>query len=355
MKDEEYMRKAISLSLLGSPSPNPYVGAVLVRDGKIVSEGYHRRVGMAHAEVEALSGVDARGATLYVSLEPCSHHGRTPPCTDAILKAGVKRVVYGVDDPTDKVAGREILEAAGVEVVSGVLESECRRVNEVFFKYAGTGLPFVALKAAVTLDGQIATASGESKWITSDEARKRVHQLRSGYDSVLVGVNTVLRDDPMLTSRIDGGRNPLRVILDSTLRTPTNAKALADGKALIATTKNHPPENRKKLAEKADILVFEGDRVDLKELLAALGKRGVSSVLVEGGSEVYTSFFSQGLVDKFYFFIAPKIMGGINQPVFCGAGIRSMDSVANLKVANVEVIGCDVMLEAYPRGLDDGN
>ncbi|MBU0761859.1 MAG: bifunctional diaminohydroxyphosphoribosylaminopyrimidine deaminase/5-amino-6-(5-phosphoribosylamino)uracil reductase RibD [Candidatus Altiarchaeota archaeon] len=349
MKDEEYMRRALNISLQGNPSPNPYVGAVVVREGEIISEGYHKKAGMPHAETEALDKVDAMGATLYVTLEPCSHHGRTPPCTDKIIKSGIKKVVYGVDDPTEKVKGREALEAAGIEVVSGVLESECRRVNEVFFKYSTTGLPYVVLKAALTLDGQIATASGDSRWITCEKSREEVHRLRSRYDALLVGVNTVLRDDPMLTSRISGGRNPLRVVLDSTLRTPSDSRVLSDRNVLIATTKNHPVEKKKILVGKVEIMVFDSERVDLDELLKKLGKKGVTSVMVEGGSEVFTSFLAQNLVDKFHLFIAPKIMGGLNKPAFTGEGINSMKEVFNVEFTSVERIGCDIMVEAYPK------
>lgn len=349
MKDEDYMRRALEISMKGNPSPNPYVGALVVKDGKIISEGYHEKAGMPHAEAQALAGVDARGATLYVTLEPCSHYGRTPPCTKTIMAAGVKRVVYAVDDPTDKVAGRQELEAAGIEVEEGVLRQECMKANEAFFKYSRTGLPFVALKAAITLDGQIAASSGDSKWITNEKSREVVHKLRSGYDAVVVGANTVLRDNPRLTSRIDGGRDPLRIVLDSTCRTPADSNIFADKNALIATTKNYMPENKKKLEAKAEVVVFEGANVDLKSLLTYLGKKGVTSVLVEGGANVFTSFLNGGFVDKFIFFVAPKIMGGVNKPVYTGGGLDFVKDAFNLSFSGVSMVDGDIMIEAYPK------
>ncbi|MBD3389012.1 MAG: bifunctional diaminohydroxyphosphoribosylaminopyrimidine deaminase/5-amino-6-(5-phosphoribosylamino)uracil reductase RibD [Candidatus Altiarchaeales archaeon] len=346
MKDEDYMRRALELSLRGRPSPNPYVGAVVVKDGRIVGEGYHRRAGGCHAEVDALKDVTDSGTVLYVTLEPCSHHGCTPPCVDAIVEAGVSEVVYAVDDPTEKVCGRERLEEAGVKVRSEVLAGECRRVNEAFFKHSVTGRPFVALKAAMTLDGQIASSTGESRWITSEESLNRVHELRGRYDAILVGVGTVLADDPRLTCRAGGGRDPLRVILDSTLRTPADARVLADDNVLVAA------------GERADIAGWEGDaevivlgdgRAGLDMLLEELGSRGVTSVLVEGGGTVNYSFVKQGLADKFYLFFAPKLMLGSNTPAFKGKGITKLEDAVQVDIASAERVGPDLLIEAYPK------
>ncbi len=334
------------MSLKGSPSPNPYVGAVVVKDGRIVGEGYHRRVGEPHAEVEALKDVNGLGTTLYVTLEPCSHHGRTPPCTQAIIDAGVSEVVYAVEDPTDKVKGREVLGAEGVEVRSGVLKEECEKANEVFMKYSKTGRPFVVLKAAVSLDGQIASKTGDSRWITSGESREIVHELRGRYDAVLVGVGTVLKDNPQLTCRT-GGRDPLRIVLDSGLRTPLDANVLADDNVLMVTTKK-AGEKVEEYGGKAEVVVAGEDTVDLKALLSVLAERNITSVLVEGGSQVNYSFAKAGLVDKYVFFTAPKLLLGCNTPVFGGEGVNALADALNLRFDSVKRVGSDVMLEAYP-------
>jgi len=349
MNDEDYMRRALKLSLKGNPSPNPYVGAVLVKDGRITSEGYHRRAGMAHAEIEALKGKDAKGSTLYTTLEPCSHWGRTPPCTNAIIAAGVREVVYAVEDPTEKVKGKEELRAAGIKVRSGILRRECEKANEVFMKHSKTGVPFVVLKAAMTLDGQIATKTGQSRWMTGKAARKEVHRMRSKYDAVLVGANTVLKDDPRLTARIKGGRDPLRVILDGRLRIPLDAKVLKGRNVLIATTETAGRTKIKALEKKAEVLVCGKKRVDLEKLLRELGRRGITSVLVEGGAAVNYSFAKEGLVDKFVFFIAPKLLLGENTPAMRGPGLRKMAEATRLRIETIGKIGEDVKVEAYPK------
>jgi diaminohydroxyphosphoribosylaminopyrimidine deaminase / 5-amino-6-(5-phosphoribosylamino)uracil reductase len=348
MNDEDYMRCALELSLKGSPSPNPYVGAVLVRDGKIISQGYHSRAGLAHAEVEALKGLDAKGATLYVTLEPCSHFGRTPPCTRAIIAAGISEVVYAVDDPTEKVKGREELEEAGVKVRSGVLKAECERVNEVFFKYSRTGRPFVVSKVAMSVDGQIASSSGESKWMTGGQSRQIVHVLRSRYDAILVGIGTVLKDDPHLTARIDEGKDPLRIILDSRLRIPSDANVLKDRNVVIATTDRADASRVAELERKAEIWAVGEDRVDWNRLLAKLGEKCVTSVMIEGGSSVNYSAAKAGVVDKYLFFIAPKLMLGANTPAFGGEGIKTLEEARKLKFAAVMPVGEDILIEAYP-------
>ncbi|MFH0862439.1 MAG: bifunctional diaminohydroxyphosphoribosylaminopyrimidine deaminase/5-amino-6-(5-phosphoribosylamino)uracil reductase RibD [Candidatus Altiarchaeota archaeon] len=348
MKDEDYMRRALELSLRGNPSPNPYVGAVIVKDGEIISEGYHHMAGMAHAEVEAMRGADAKGATLYATLEPCSHFGRTPPCTKAIIAAGLAEVVYAVDDPTEKVKGREELEAAGVKVRSGLLAKECERVNEVFFHYSRTGRPFVLLKAAMSADGQIASKTGQSKWVTGDETRKLVHVIRSRYDAILVGINTVLKDDPELTARVVGGRDPLRVILDSMLRTPEDAKVLRDNNVIIATTDGADTSRLEALERKATVWAVGRQEVDLVRLMEKLGKKGVTSVLIEGGATVNYAAVKAGIVDKFMLCMAPKLMLGENTPAFRGEGIEALDNALKLRFESVTKVGDDLVIEAYP-------
>jgi len=341
----EFMERAYELSKRGFPSPNPYVGAVVVRDGKVVSEGYHQQAGLPHAEVEALRGIDARGATLYVTLEPCSHHGRTPPCTDAIIEAEIAEVVYAMDDPTDKVRGREILEKAGIDVRAGELSGKIERLNEAFIKHSKTSLPFVTLKAAMTLDGQTATAKGKSKWITGEAARKRVHHMRASSDAIITGIGTVLADDPKLTARDSQGPDPTRIILDSKLRIPSDAKVLAGGNAVIVTTESATMRD-----VPAEVIVCGEDEVDIEGLLAIMGGRGITSIMVEAGAKVNASFLGCGLIDKLVLFIAPKAMGGANRPVFSGDPIAEMDEANDLVFIPPEVVGDDIMLSAYPAG-----
>ncbi|MFH1404192.1 MAG: bifunctional diaminohydroxyphosphoribosylaminopyrimidine deaminase/5-amino-6-(5-phosphoribosylamino)uracil reductase RibD [Candidatus Altiarchaeota archaeon] len=349
MKDSDFMRRALELSRKGNPSPNPYVGAVIVKNGRIIGEGYHRRAGMPHAEVEALRKcANPRGATLYVTLEPCSHHGRTPPCTDAILDAGISKVVYGMRDPNPLVSGGRVLRRAGVEVVSGVLSGEVERLNEVFVKHVKTGMPFVTLKSGMTLDGKIATSSGESKWITSPESRRMVQELRGGSDAILVGINTVLMDDPSLTCRLRGWRDPIRVIMDSRLRIPLDAKVLKDDNVIIATSKRHGKKKEKLLEGKARVWVMGDDHVDFRKLMRRLGKEGVTSVLIEGGGEVNASALKSGLVDRMLLFMAPTILCGRETPAFGGEGAPSLSKAFRLDFTDFRRMGRDLMIEARP-------
>ncbi|MEW6725742.1 MAG: bifunctional diaminohydroxyphosphoribosylaminopyrimidine deaminase/5-amino-6-(5-phosphoribosylamino)uracil reductase RibD [Bacillota bacterium] len=358
--DEAYMRLALELAAQarGRTSPNPLVGAVLVRDGAIIGKGYHTRAGMPHAEIEALrdAGGEARGATLYVTLEPCCHTGRTGPCTEAIVAAGVKRVVAAMRDPNPLVSGRGLarLREAGVEVREGVLEEEARRLNEFFIKYITTRTPFVTLKTAMSLDGKIATRTGDSRWVTGEESRRYVHELRDIYDVILVGVGTVLKDDPSLTTRLpEGGRDPVRVILDSRGRTPAGARVLkqeSGAATVIAVTGAAPEENVAALAEAgAQILVCgPGPLVDLQTLLRALAERELTSVLVEGGSRVNASFLAAGLVDKVVWFIAPKIVAGETAPgPVGGEGIARMAEALELQDITVRRFAHDLCLEGY--------
>ena len=361
--DENYMRMALRLAerARGRTSPNPMVGAVVVKGGRVISRGYHRRAGEPHAEAIALkkAGGAAKGATLYVTLEPCSHtNKRTPPCSPIVIKSGVKRVVIAMIDPNPQVSGGGVkaLRSAGIGVVTGVLEAEARKLNEAFVKHVTTGMPFVTLKIAQTLDGKIATASGESKWITGKEAREEGHRLRDAHDAILVGINTVLKDDPALTCRIPGGRDPIRVIVDTRLRTPLGAKVIAQkssAKTYIATLPGPPKEKFSKLlAAGAEILIARGTRghIDLRPLMKMLVRFGVTSVLIEGGAEVNASALRSGIVDKVVMFIAPAIMAGRDS--LCSIGGISPKKLGHaIRLADVtsRFVGQDLMVEGYVR------
>ncbi|MBE3580753.1 MAG: bifunctional diaminohydroxyphosphoribosylaminopyrimidine deaminase/5-amino-6-(5-phosphoribosylamino)uracil reductase RibD [Thermoanaerobacteraceae bacterium] len=354
---EAFMRRALELARrgLGRTAPNPAVGAVVVRSGEIVGEGYHQRAGSPHAEVHALreAGDRARGSTLYVTLEPCCHYGKTPPCTEAIIAAGVKKVVAAMIDPNPKVAGRGLrrLREAGVEVEVGLLEKEARRLNEAFIKYMTTGLPWVTLKMALTLDGKIATRTGASRWITGEVSRRKAHELRNTYDAVLVGIGTVLADDPELTTRLPGGRDPVRVILDSRLRLPLNARVVnlkSSAPTLVATTEEAPQERREELARagiETMVLPAKEGRVSWPALLENLARRQITSVLVEGGAEVNGSALAHGVVDRVIAFIAPKIFGGREAPgAVAGLGVCRPEEAWELEEVEVEPSGEDIMI-----------
>lgn len=361
-EDHYYMQEALDLAAkaMGRTSPNPMVGAVVVRDGRVVGRGYHMRAGTPHAEIHALreAGSDARGATLYVTLEPCCHHGRTGPCTEAVIEAGISRVVMAMTDPNPLVAGKgaQRLREAGVQVECGVLEQQARRLNEVFIKYITTRLPYVVMKTAMSLDGKIATAGGESKWITGPGAREFVHRLRDRYDAILVGVGTVLADDPSLTTRLarGEGKDPVRVILDSRARTPCRAKVITQvsgAPTIIVTTPGAPRENLRQLrdsgAEIVEIPAGAGG-VDLVALLRELGRREITSLLVEGGAGVNGSFITQGLVDKVYWFVAPKIIGGAGAPgPVGGEGISSLPEAPAVEDISIKLYGQDICIEGY--------
>lgn len=359
-KDEDFMREALLLAAnaRGRTAPNPLVGAVLVREGRVVGAGWHRKAGTPHAEVHALAmaGELARGATAYVTLEPCSHHGRTEPCAEALVQAGVKRVVAAMLDPNPLVAGKgkAMLEAAGVEVTVGVLAEEASRLNETYIKWVTQRLPFVTLKTAMTLDGKIATAAGQSQWITGEAARRRVHEMRDVTDAIVVGIGTVLADDPSLTTRLaDGtGRNPVRVIVDSRARTPLASKVVSDGaaKTLVAVT-SAAPEERCAALEAAGVEVVrmgEGERVDLAALMRHLAARDITAVFVEGGGTLNFSLLAAGLVDKVHAFIAPKIVGGKEAltPVE-GAGFAGLADAVVLTGLTAEQVAADILLTGY--------
>lgn len=355
--DEKYMRLAMQLAgnAIGRTSPNPLVGAVIVKDNRVVGCGWHRKAGTPHAEVHALNqaGELAQGADVYVTLEPCAHYGKTPPCAKALVEAKVKNVYGGLLDVNPKVAGKgfKILEDAGIHVEYGFLQDELRKQNEVFFKWIEHKKPFVVLKAAMTLDGKIATATGQSKWITNETSRAYGYKLRDIYDGIMVGINTVIEDNPMLTARVDGGKNPIRIVVDSSLRIDINANVVQDksAKTIIATTDKADKDKILKLqAQDVDVIVVdkdENDKVDIEKLLDILGQQNICSILVEGGATLSGSFVAKKLVDKVYFFIAPKIVGGkeAKTPV-AGAGILNLQEALALKDIQIEKLEEDILI-----------
>jgi diaminohydroxyphosphoribosylaminopyrimidine deaminase/5-amino-6-(5-phosphoribosylamino)uracil reductase len=360
--DERYMKMALGLAAksAGWVSPNPMVGAVVVQAGEVVGRGWHRRYGAPHAEVEALmaAGDLSRGATLYVTLEPCNHHGKTPPCTEAILAAGVKRVVAATTDPNRRVSGggAAFLRERGLQVEVGLLAEEVRHLNEAWFAWVETGLPFVIVKAACSLDGKIATRTGDSKWLTGEAARAFGHRLRHECDAILVGIGTVLADDPQLTARLTRRRalDPIRVVLDSHLRTPLSAHLLHVSSPVttwVACTETAPAEKIKALeALGAEVLVLpaENNRVALRPLLDELGRRRVQSLLVEGGAEVLGAFLDQRRVDKFYFFYAPKILGGKDAyPAVAGRGAATLAEAHQARNLSLRRLGPDLLVRGY--------
>jgi diaminohydroxyphosphoribosylaminopyrimidine deaminase/5-amino-6-(5-phosphoribosylamino)uracil reductase len=357
--DERWMKRALRLAEKGRgrTSPNPMVGALLVKDDHVVAEGYHSRAGGPHAEIIALrkAGEEARGATLYLNMEPCTHYGKTPPCVPAVIEAGLKRVVIGMQDPNPLVNGRgvEALTRAGVDVEIGILEKECRRLNEAFCKYIVTKEPFIILKVAATLDGKMATRNGESQWITGEASRRFVHRLRSQVDGVIVGIGTVLRDDPMLTARIRGGKDPSCVILDSRLRIPEEAKVvkISPARTIIATTGLAPRERVEELEkEGVRVLIFNSKqgRVDLKSCLSKLGEMGMITLLVEGGSQLSGSFLDEGLIDKIFFILSPKLIGDPGAlGIFGGHGVINLKEAILLSELKMRKIAEDILLEGY--------
>ena len=354
-----YMKKALDLAKKaeGFTKSNPMVGCLLVKDGNIIAQGYHKGYGMDHGEIEALKKADdPRGSTAYVNLEPCCHHGKTGPCCQALVEAGVRKVYIGHLDPNPLVSGKGLayLKRHGLEVEVGVLEEESKKLNEVFIKYISTSLPFIAIKSAMTLDGKIACKTGDSKWITGSKSRHFVHELRHKYMAIMVGVNTVLRDDPSLDTRIEGLQSPIRVIVDSKGRTPLDSKVLnhKDSKTLIATTKACSQERREAYWKKgAELIVTDSKdgRVDLRFLLEELHKRSISSVLVEGGGELNYSLIEEKLLDKLYLFIGPKIFGGRGQSIVAGKGVDKVSDAFPFSIEEIRKFDQDLLLECYRR------
>lgn len=355
------MKRALRLAEKGRgrTSPNPMVGAILIKEGKVVGEGYHVKAGESHAEIIALheAGVEARGATLYVNLEPCAHYGKTPPCAPQVIESGVGRVVVGMKDPNPLVNGRglDILRKAGLEVQVGILERESCKLNEAYCKYILKKEPFVILKVAATLDGKMATREGESKWISGESSRRLVHRWRDQVDGVLVGIGTILRDNPMLTARIKGGRDPFRIILDSQLRIPEDAKVIGNtpSKLIVVTSEFAQRDKRERLEQKGVqviVLDSEGERINLKTCLSKLGEIGMMSLLVEGGSQVNGSFLDKKLVDKFLFILSPKLMGDPQAPgIFGGEGVSKLQDSIILREVKIRRIGGDILIEGYPK------
>lgn len=359
MDDAYYMREALSLAKkgIGWTSQNPVVGSVLVKNGKIVGKGYHKHCGENHAEVNAIISASdsARGSTLFVNLEPCNHFGRTPPCTDMIIKSKVKEVVIAHKDPNPIVNGKGIerLRRAGIKVKVGILEETAELLNEIYLKFITKKRPFVILKAGMSLDGKIATSSGDSKWITGKESRDYVYSLRSRVDAVLVGIRTVILDNPYLTSHGKGTRkNPKKVILDTHGRIPLSSNVFRDDNLIIVTTDSASSARVKKIEKAgAEVLVVRksGDGVNLDELLEKLGQKSIASLLVEGGSEVNGSFFDSRLVDKVLFFVSPMVIGGRKAYSSVGGdGIRMLRDAVRLKGVSVKRIGQDYLFGGYP-------
>lgn len=373
MDKEYYMRRAIELAKRGEghTAPNPMVGCVVVKDGEILNEGYHRRYGEFHAERNALMtcGREARGAELYVTLEPCCHYGKTPPCTDIIIEKRISKVYVGSMDPNPLVGGKgvQILREHGIEVETGILEEECTQLNEAFFHYIKTGMPYLVMKYAMTLDGKIACVTGDSQWITDIPARRHVHALRKKYTGIMVGIGTVLSDDPMLDCRLESDVDPIRIICDSSLRIPMDSQLVQTaGKIplIVACRKDliqdKAHKEKRKALEEAGITVLttgvgpEGTGIDLKDLLKQLGARKIDSILLEGGGTLNASALKAGLVNKVFAYIAGKMVGGrgARSPIE-GTGIEKMCDAVCLRDMKVEMLDDDICISGYIREEDD--
>ena len=358
--DEVYMRMALDLARKGKgwTTPNPLVGAVIVKGGRVIGQGYHQKYGQPHAEVNAIASAkeDVTGATLYVTLEPCSHFGKTAPCSDLLIDKNIKRVVVGTLDPNPLVAGKGIekLRSNGIEVVTGVLEEESQKLNEIFIKYIVTKEPFVVMKNAMSLDGKIATVTGESQWISGESSRKKVHSLRHELAGIMVGIETIIKDDPQLTSRTLNSRNPIRIVVDSQLRIPIASKVLTQqdkAKTIVATTRRANKEKLDTLKQMGiEVLVTKekGGRVDLQELMKLLGAKGIDSILLEGGANLNFSALEEGIVDKIQSYIAPKIIGGKEaKTAIEGAGVHSLKNAFQIDRMTPVMVGEDLFVEGY--------
>lgn len=364
MTDQEYMLRAIQLAKKGEgwTNPNPMVGAVIVKDGKIIGEGYHKKYGELHAERNAIASLteSAEGAVIYVTLEPCCHHGKTPPCTEAIIEQKIRKVVIGSRDPNPKVSGKGIkmLQEAGIEVIEDFMREECDRLNPVFFHYITTKTPYVVMKYAMTLDGKIATKTGASKWITGEAARAEVQHMRHRYMGIMAGIGTVLADDPMLNVRVEGWKSPIRILCDSGLRIPLDGqivKSAGKYRTIVAYADSENTEAKRKRLHEMGVETIccpdENNQVDLKKLMKYLGEEGIDSILLEGGGTLNDSALRAGIVQEVQAFIAPKLFGGMNSktPVE-GIGVRFPSEAVKLKCTDICQIGEDIRITCQVCG-----
>jgi len=359
--DIKFMRRAIELSLLGNGfvQPNPLVGAIIVKNNRIIGEGYHQKHGEAHAEVNAINNAteSVEGATMYVTLEPCNHFGKTPPCSERIIREKISRVVIGIPDPNKSVSGGGIekLLSVGIEVGTGILQKEVQRTNEVFIKHVQTGMPFCAMKTAMTMDGKISTYSGDSKWISNELSRNYVHELRHNFSGIMVGVNTIIADNPSLNDRSNHKTksHPIKIVVDSNGRTPLNSKIFESNgaKTIIAVTEKAGSDFIKSANEKGAEIIFcpiKDNKVDIRFLMKHLGKTGINSILLEGGSTLNFSALNEGLVDKVFSFISPKLIGGEKaQTPVGGEGFNKINDAILLKISDVKRFDEDILIEAY--------
>ncbi len=362
MTDRDYMTRAIALARLGMgwTNPNPMVGAVIVKNGRIIGEGYHAKYGGFHAERNAVAALteSAEGATIYVTLEPCCHYGKTPPCTDAILESGISRVVIGSRDPNPRVAGKgaAVLRAAGLKVEEDFMRAECDALNPVFFHYITTGTPYVVMKYAMTADGKIATRTGASKWITGERAREEVQRMRHRYMGIMVGIGTVLADNPMLNVRLEGKKSPVRIICDTHLRIPLNnqiCRTAKEYRTIVACGTGNPKKQTQMEAMGIEVVHCpdEQGKVDLKQLMQYLGRQRIDSILLEGGGTLNDSALRAGIVGKIMVFIAPKLFGGKESrtPV-AGIGVEMPAEAALLELRDIQRLGEDLLLEYETAG-----
>ena len=364
MTDQNYMLQAIQLAKQGEgwTNPNPMVGAVIVKNGRIIGKGYHKKCGELHAERNAIASLteSAEGATIYVTLEPCCHYGKTPPCTEAIIEQKIKRVVIGSRDPNPKVSGKGIkmLQEAGIEVIEDFMREECDRLNPVFFHYITTKTPYVVMKYAMTLDGKIATKTGASKWITGEAARAEVQHMRHRYMGIMAGIGTVLADDPMLNVRVEGWKSPIRILCDSGLRIPLDGqivKSAGKYRIIVAYADSENTEAKRKRLHEMGVETIccpdENNQVDLKKLMKYLGEEGIDSILLEGGGTLNDSALRAGIVQEVQAFIAPKLFGGMNSktPVE-GIGVRFPSEAVKLKCTDICQIGEDIRITCQVCG-----
>lgn len=351
---KKYMEIALKIAEKGkgNVSPNPLVGCIIVKRGKIVGKGYHKQYGGEHAEIDAIKNASkkAANATLYINIEPCSHWGKTPPCTEKIVEAAIREVIIGMHDPNPLVEGFRELKFRGIKTKIGILENEAKKLNEIYIKYMKTNRPFVILKLAMTMDGRIATKTGDSKYITGRDARKYVHQFRSEVDAIMVGINTVLKDNPKLTSRLVKGKDPMKVVVDTELRMPLKCNLMKHpSKLIIATTNKAPKKKINKFYQKGvNVVVLKSKRnlVDLKELMKELGKKEIASVMIEGGAELNSSAIKDRIANKLLIFTAPKLVGN-GLGAIGNLGITKIDRAVKLKDIKMKKIGKDILVEAY--------